>query len=85
MPPRPHSPPGSLIGLEEGAVALKGSRLGESIDQVLGSSLHLVIAKGPAAVLLLFPYVAFLQLSDVQGRGNLKRLFFADGSRRERS
>ena len=67
-----------LIGLEEGAVALiHGQSIRESIAQVLGSYLHLVIAQGLLLFLLLLPYVAFLQLNDALGPGNLKRLFFA--------
>lgn len=38
----------------------------------------MVIAQGLMLFLLLLPYVAFLQLSDALGPGNLKRLFFAD-------
>jgi hypothetical protein len=68
----------ALIGVEEGAVALvQGQSIRGSIDQVLGSSLHLVIAQGLLLFLLLLPYVAFLQLSDALGPGQLKRLFFA--------
>ena len=50
----------------------------KSINQVLGSYLHLVIAQGLLLFLLLLPYVAFLQLSDALGPGKLKQLFFAD-------
>ena len=76
----------ALIGLEEGVVGLvHGQSIRKSIDQVLGSYLHLVVAQGLLLFLLLLPYVAFLQLSDAMGPGNLKRLFFADGSRRETS
>ena len=76
----------ALIGLEEGVVALvQGQSIRESIHQVLGKSLHLVIAQGLLLFLLLLPYVAFLQLSDALGPGNLKRLFFGGGGRRENS
>jgi hypothetical protein len=68
----------ALIGLEEGVVALvQGQSIRESIDQVLGSSLHLVIAQGLLLFLLLLPYVAFLQLNEALGPGILKQLFFA--------
>jgi hypothetical protein len=67
-----------LIGLEEGAVAVvHGQSIRESIDQVLGSYLHLVIVQGLLLFLLLLPYVAFLQLSDALGPGKLKQLFFS--------
>ena len=68
----------ALIGLEEGVVALvQGQSIRESIGQVLGSSLHLVIAQGLLLFLLLLPYVAFLQLNEALGPGILKQLFFA--------
>jgi len=62
-----------------------GQSIRESIDQVLGSYLHLVIAQGLLLFLLLLPYVAFLQLSDALGPGKLKQLFFTVRSRRENS
>ena len=50
----------ALSGLEEGVVVLvQGLR--QSIDQVLGRYLHLVIARALMLFLLLLPYVAFLQ------------------------
>ena len=68
----------ALLGVEEGVVeVVQGQSIRQSINQVLGSSLHLVIAQGPLLFLLLLPYVAFLQLGDALGSGNLKRLFFA--------
>lgn len=66
----------ALIGVEEGVVAL-GSPSGSRLTRSLGSSLHLVMARGLLLFLLLLPYVAFVQLSDALGPGNLKRLFFA--------
>jgi hypothetical protein len=68
-----------LLGLEEGVVALvQGHTIRASIGAVLGRSLHLILAQGLLMFLLLLPYVAFLQLNDALGPGNLKRLFFAD-------
>jgi hypothetical protein len=68
----------ALIGVEEGVVALvQGQSIRQSIDHVLGSSLHLVIAQGLLLFLLLLPYVAFLQLNEALGPGKLRRLFFA--------
>jgi hypothetical protein len=67
-----------LLGLEEGVVALvQGHTIQSSIDAVLESSLHLILAQGLLMFLLLLPYVAFLQLNEALGEGNLKRLLFA--------
>jgi hypothetical protein len=68
-----------LLGLEEGVVALvQGHSIRASIGEVLGNSLHLVIAQGLLLFLLLLPYVAFLQLNDALGPGVLKRLLFTE-------
>lgn len=68
-----------LLGLEEGVVALvHGHSIRASIGEVVGNSLHLVIAQGLLLFLLLLPYVAFLQLNEALGPGTLKRLFFAE-------
>jgi hypothetical protein len=70
-----------LLGLEEGVVALvQGQTIRASIGAVLGSSRHLILAQGLLMFLLLLPYVAFLQLNEALGAGNLKRLFFASRS-----
>jgi hypothetical protein len=70
-----------LLGLEEGVVALvQGQTIRASIGAVLGSSRHLILAQGLLLFLLLLPYVAFLQLNEALGAGNLKRLFFVSRS-----
>ena len=69
----------ALLGIEEIVVALvHGHSIRASIGEVLGKSLHLVVAQGLLLFLLLLPYVAFLQLNDALGPGVLKRLFFAE-------
>ena len=68
----------ALFALEEVVVGLfHGHSIRTSLTEVLGISLHLVLAQGLLLFLLLLPYVAFLQLNDALGPGVLKRMFFA--------
>lgn len=75
-----------LLGLEEGVIALvKGHTFRDSADEALRASVHLILAQGLVMFLLLLPYVAFLQLNEALGAGNLKRLLFAIPPRQETS